>query len=1019
MSERILKALMQLFAIISRVELIEDKDGLNVESTNGRKVVSAFLKTELSSVQVKVYLKMFDEYLVLHHTGTKKKDGEKKRTSVNSVKVLKICSQINTELTQRQKIIVLLRILEFIRINQDVNEQEIEFANTVSESFNVSSEDFDLLKKHIENSKTNYIESDHVLYISPLLFEVPKAHVIQHDGIDGLIRIIYIKSSNILFFKYFGKDELNMNGQIIPSDRNHILNQGSSLRTLKSKPIYYSDIISRFLNYDKSENLLFKVENVEYKFPSSKIGLHAFSFSEKSGKLVGVMGGSGSGKSTFLNVLNGNLKPSNGNIYINQYNVHKDVENLRGVIGYVSQDDILIEELSVYQNLYFNTKLCFKNLTEKQINRKVIDVLSLIGLQDVMHLKVGSPMDKTISGGQRKRLNIALELIRKPAVLFVDEPTSGLSSRDSENIMDLLKELALRGNLVFVVIHQPSSEIFKMFDRLLLLDTGGYMIFDGNPLDAVIHFKKCINHVNADEAECPNCGNVNPEQIFNIIESKVVDEYGNSTRTRKTTPEEWHQKYLQYEQKQSEENIISLPRSFSKTPGLWTQFVVFFKRDLLSKLSNRQYILLNLLEAPLLASILAFFVKFFSEKEGDNFTYSFYGNENIPQYLFISVVVSLFLGLTVTAEEIIKDKKIVKRESFLNLSRNSYLFSKIALIFILSAIQTLSFVLIGNYILEIKGMTFYYWIILFSSACSANMMGLNISAAFNSEKVIYITVPILIIPQLLFSGVIVKFDKLHPFFSKTNEVPFIGEIMISRWAYEALVVTQFKENDYQDKVYHFELEKSKSAWKRDYWLTEMTLKNETLLTKKKSKSFDNDLLVLKNEISKEESNWDNLRCKNCITELERINTRSENYELFEKINFFLDNVRKQYGSIYEANSDSLDLIAKKMGVKAFNEWKDKYENKSLTDLVLNKNELIKITEQDGQLIQKADPIYLIDKSSNLRSHFYAPEKRIGNSLISTLYFNLIVIWLFSVVLFFTLKYDLFRRILEFKIYKKH
>jgi ABC-type multidrug transport system ATPase subunit len=809
-----------------------------------------------------------------------------------------------------------------------------------------------------------------------------------------------------------------MNGQIIPSDRNHILNQGSSLRTLKSKPLYYSDIISLFLNYDKTENLIFKVEEVEYRFPSKKIGLHSFSFSEESGKLVGIMGGSGSGKSTFLNVLNGNLNPSKGNIFINQYNVHRDVENLRGIIGYVSQDDILIEELSVYQNLYFNTKLCFKNLSEKQINRKVIDILSMIGLQDVMHLKVGSPMDKTISGGQRKRLNIALELIRKPAVLFVDEPTSGLSSRDSENIMDLLKELALRGNLVFVVIHQPSSEIFKMFDRLLLLDTGGYMIFDGNPLDAVIHFKKCIHHVNADEAECPNCGNVNPEQIFNIIESKVVDEYGNNTKTRKTTPEEWHQKYLDFYQKKEVDSIISLPRSIAKTPSLWVQFVVFFKRDLLSKLSNRQYIIMNLLEAPLLASILAFFVKFYNTKEGESFTYTFSENENIPQYLFISVVVSLFLGLTVTAEEIIKDKKIVKRESFLNLSRNSYLFSKISLIFILSAIQTLSFVLIGNYILEIQGMTWYYWLILFSTACSANLMGLNISSAFNSEKVIYITVPILIIPQLLFSGVIVKFDKLHPFFSKTNEVPFIGEMMISRWAYEALVVTQFKENKYQKEVYRFELQKSKSAWKRDYWLTEMTLRNESLLAKIESKKLTRNALVLKNEIAKEQSNWDNLSCDACISDLEKVSPYSNNYEVYEKINKYLDNVRVQYNSMYEASSDSLDVLAKKMGVENYRTWKSKFENQSLTDLVVNKNELTKIVELDGELIQKADPIYLVNKSKSLRAHFYAPQKRIGNSMLDTLYVNTLVLWFFTIVLFFTLKYDLFRKLLEIKISSK-
>ena len=102
--------------------------------------------------------------------------------------------------------------------------------------------------------------------------------------------------------------------------------------------------------------------------------------------------------------------------------------------------------------------------------------------------------------------------------------------------MDLLKELTLKGKLVFVVIHQPSSDIFKMFDKLFILDTGGFPIYYGNPIDAVVYFKTISNQVNANESECQTCGNVNPEQIFNIIEAKILDEYGDLTRNRKISP---------------------------------------------------------------------------------------------------------------------------------------------------------------------------------------------------------------------------------------------------------------------------------------------------------------------------------------------------------------------------------------------------------------------------------------------------------------------------------------------------
>ena len=152
-------------------------------------------------------------------------------------------------------------------------------------------------------------------------------------------------------------------------------------------------------------------------------------------------------------------------------------------------------------------------------------------------------MDKTISGGQRKRLNIALELIREPAILYLDEPTSELSSRDSENVIDLLKELSLKGKLIFVVIHQPSSDIYKMFDKMIIMDTGGYPAYNGHPVEAVTYFKKSTHQVDSNRGQCETCGNVNPEQIFNIIEAKVVDEYGQPTAKRKITPPQWYELY--------------------------------------------------------------------------------------------------------------------------------------------------------------------------------------------------------------------------------------------------------------------------------------------------------------------------------------------------------------------------------------------------------------------------------------------------------------------------------------------
>ncbi len=1013
---------MQLFAIIARVE---DEDGPEAESGStdggGRRIVEIFLKSQLNQELVDEYLRLFDEYLEAHQGKSQKKDGAKKRTSVNSVKVLRICTQINEELAQKQKIIVLVRILEFINENQSVTEQELEFASTVAETFNISEEEFRRCKNFVDNKEDQTEDGAYLLYINNSK-ENPfkEAHHIYSEGIQGHIRVLRIPSLGIYFLRYYGNSEIYLNGINITPLRVYILTQGSSIRSSRVQPIYYSDIISKFLSDTSVSKIVFKVDEIMFHFKGGKIGLHPLTFSEESGKLLGIMGGSGAGKSTLLNVLNGNYAPTRGAITINGVNIHSESKKIEGVIGYVSQDDLLIEELTVFQNLFYNAKLCFGNLNDAQITKLVLNLLTALGLYETKDLRVGNPLDKTISGGQRKRLNIGLELIREPAVLFVDEPTSGLSSRDSENIMDLLKELALKGKLVFVVIHQPSSDIFKMFDRLLTLDVGGFPIYYGNPVDAVIYFKTLVNHVNCNESECPTCGNVNPEQIFNIIESKVVDEYGNATQNRKVSPKEWNELYTEKIGNQLPEAPAQkdIPESTFKIPNKIKQYWVYLVRDVLSKLTNTQYILINVFEAPALALILAFFVKFFNNEAARSGNYIFRDSENVPQFLFISVVVALFIGLTVAAEEIIKDQKILKRESFLNLSKLSYLNSKITIMFLISAVQMLLYVLVGNFVLEIKGMTFVHWFSLFSTACFANILGLNISASFNSAKVIYILIPILIIPQLLFSGVIVRFDKLHPWFASQSKVPLIGNVMASRWAYEAMAVVQFKDNDYQKNFFSTEKALKFSTWKKDHWLKELEGYNQTIKTNldnpEEKENVEHKLLVLKNEVKREMKFIKGLTHPS----VDQLEVGKVNDKVLNETMIYLDQLKKHYKNVYKEASTKKDSIVKAMqkddaARDQFLALQQSYTNQSLENFVTNRNVFPMIIEENGYLVQKADPIYLdpYDKGF-LESHFYAPRKRLFGSYIDTFWANMLVIWMMSFFLIIVLYFDGMRKLLN-------
>lgn len=1012
MSERILRALMQMFAIIAKV------DGIN---NTGRQIVQSFLKQQLNLEQVETYLKIFDEYLESHQNASKKKEGAAKRTSLNSVKVLRICTQINQELEQPQKVIVLIRLLEFIYSSNEISDQEFEFVTTVADTFNIPNEEFLLLKSFIEDNLEVIPNNSNILVINNQEngYQNQSKHV-YCETMQEDVRIVQIESVSMYALRIYGNLELQLNGQGISRERVHIFTPGSSIRSSKVKPIYYSDIIGRFLSDESQARITFEVKNLEYKFKGGKLGLRDVNINEESGKLIGIMGGSGAGKSTLLNVLNGMETPSGGSVKINGKNIHTERKEIEGVIGHVSQDDLLIEELTVYENLFYNAKLCFGNLSDDEIAKNCNALLASLGLSETRHLKVGSPLEKTISGGQRKRLNISLELIREPSVLFVDEPTSGLSSRDSENIMDLLKELALKGKLIFVVIHQPSSDIYKMFDKLMILDVGGYPIYYGNPVDAVSYFKRLVNHVNAEESECNHCGNVNPEQIFNIIESKVLDEYGNLTYNRKVSPVTWNTHYKEIIENNihSDKKHTEIPESIFKVPNIFRQFKVFLTRDVKSKLTNTQYLLINFLEAPLLAFILAYLVRYYNTDVDTSKGYIFGENENIPAYMFMSVVVALFIGLTVSAEEIIRDKKIRKRESFLNLSKGSYLWSKVVIMFALSALQTLMFVFVGNYVLGIKGMFTDYWMVLFTTSCFANILGLNISSAFNSAVTIYILIPFLIIPQLLLAGVVVKFDKLNPTLAKVGSVPLSGEIMASRWAFEALAVNQFKENKYERNFYKYDKSISVAQYKKDYWMPKLESKltkiDNTLKEGKTLNDAKEDIELVYNEIKKESAFNKKTKCE----VLSRINTKDYNADVVTGIRDYLARIKEYYINVQNSAYKKLDEV--KVGMQTTPEEKEAFlllaetcDNENLNNLVKNAGELNRCIEKDGKLIQQIDPVFEDPIDSKLgRAHFFAPRKNFLGHYFSTYWFNLCVIWVMSFVLIITLYFDVFKKLLD-------
>ncbi len=1009
MSEKILETLMQLFAIIAKPQ---------ANDSERRGVVEAFLKRLLNQELVKEYLAKYD---VAYEEARKKleKSSAERREGAIAIRIRKLCKDINEQgqLQQEQRIVVVIQALEFCKSGSpQVSQLELGFISTLAEGLNISEEEYGFIERFVLVPFNEMPDHQNLLSINGNEnSDLKEAKHIYKELLKGQIWVLFVPSVRMYFVRFTGSGELTMNAQLLQEDKVYPFSQGSSIKGTKIKAIYFWDVTMQFLMEDfKASRVVYEVNNVEFRFKSGKVGIHHMSFNEESGRMVGIMGASGAGKSTLLGVLNGTNAPFDGEVLINGVDIHKDKEKIKGLIGYVSQDDLLIEELTVFENLYYNAKLCFDNLTEEEIIARVDNTLKNLGLHEIRDMKVGSPLNKKISGGQRKRLNISLELIREPSIMFLDEPTSGLSSRDSENILDLLKELARKGKLLFIVIHQPSSEIFKMFDKLIILDTGGYLIYNGNPVESIEYFKRKIEQANYNESECYVCGNVNPEQIFNIVETRVVNENGQPTDTRRISPADWSSLYKAEKKEDIIETGSTIPEINFKTPNKLKQLIVFVKRDVLSKIADAQYLLITLLEAPILAFFLAFLIRYF-DKSADNPKYTLFSNENLPVYIFMSVIVAIFMGLTVSAEEIIKDRKILKREAFLNLSWNSYLLSKVFVQFAISAIQALTFVIIGNSITGIRGMWFEYWVVLFSCWAGANILGLVISDSFKAVATIYMWIPFLVIPQIILSGIMVKFEKLNPYVSSPVSIPFYGEVITARWGYEALAVKQFKDNKYERQFYDFDKGISQAKFKRDFWYDAMRKDLDAISNELKngtgSAELKNKLRVVYNEIKKEQVLIPSIK----FEYLEFLTPDKVTPEAINSAKAYLELLKQRYIQYYNnADGKKQALLTKLQSADkdGFLKLRDMYTNDKLEEFVTNKNETKGSIEYRGEIIQKAQPIYMNPNYNFIKAHFYSPVKMIFGRPADTFIINVIVLWVMTIGLYLFLYFRLLKKLLD-------
>ena len=386
MNETTLNALINMFALFSALSESGKEDAI--------RNFSHYLHIHLGISSFMEYLNLFTELLELYGVG-----GAPSFSLDMNRQTENICTNVRSRLQREEQIMVFLRFLELAKSGN--TEKAKTLIDTIARIFEIEQTEADKFMAFIFH--TSKIQPDYNdLLVIDQYDNAPEnrfRHICEKK-LDG--EILFLRSPLIKHFIFISNtsENLTLEGNGILPGCFYALREGGIIRGQRISPVYYTDIAAAFMDSKVTRSILFSGHELEFRFRNSDNGLHRFSFAEHSGQLIAVMGGSGVGKSTLINILNGNIPPQHGTISINKYDIHLQKKEIEGLIGYVPQDDLLFEDLTVWENLHYNTRLCFNDLSKTEIDEKVTRILNELELYHIREMKVGSPLKKLISGGQ-------------------------------------------------------------------------------------------------------------------------------------------------------------------------------------------------------------------------------------------------------------------------------------------------------------------------------------------------------------------------------------------------------------------------------------------------------------------------------------------------------------------------------------------------------------------------------------------------------------------------------------------
>jgi ABC-type multidrug transport system ATPase subunit/ABC-type multidrug transport system permease subunit len=533
---------------------------------------------------------------------------------------------------------------------------------------------------------------------------------------------------------------------------------------------------------DYRGNVAIEAQAVTIDVPQKRL-IEEVSLTVYPSEFVGLMGPSGAGKTTLMNAMNGYTPPSGGAVLFNGRDLYANYGQFRNVMGYVPQDDIMHGDLTVGQALYYTARLRLpKDFSDPEINKRVEQVMSQLGLEGTEDVLIGSPQKKGISGGQRKRVNLAMELLTDPSVLFLDEPTSGLSSEDALMVMKVLRKLADEGKTIILTIHQPSLEAYRLLDNLILVgkDKGspdpGRLAYYGPA------YPQAVDFFNPDGVpDLPHGVDPSPDEVLRGFSKKETKDW-----TRQYTA--WPLK-RQYVDQRAGKHATAAAHAESpgtdRTMGL-TQWWTLVRRCFAIKLRDRMNTAILLAQAPIIALLIALVL---GKQAAEEITPDTWPNVAgaVSTVVFLLALSALWFGCSNSAREIVGEWAIYRRERMVNLKIPSYVASKFTVLGGLCVVQCVILLAIVHWISGLSGPWLPMFGILLLTALVGLAIGLTISSLARTSEVAIALLPLILLPMVILAGV------LQPVHKMNSAVQFLAHCMPARWAFESLLILESDE----------------------------------------------------------------------------------------------------------------------------------------------------------------------------------------------------------------------------------